>query len=51
MPGVQGVAAVSLADGQKLPWGHGIAARIEECGQKLPAGQSVQDAEAAPPEE
>ena len=36
---------------QKLPSGHAVAADIAGEGQKLPAGQRVQDAEAAPPEE
>jgi hypothetical protein len=51
MPGVQSVAAVRLEEGQKLPAGHGVAARIAECGQMLPEGQAVQDGVAALPEE
>ena len=51
MPGVHGVAAVRLAEGQKAPAGHGIAACMAGCGQKLPEGQGVQDGEAALPEE
>ena len=51
IPGVQGMAAVRLAVGQKLPAGHSIPADIAWEGQKLPAGQGVQDAKAAPLEE
>ena len=45
------MAAVRLAEGQKLPAGHGIAACMAGCGQKLPEGQAVQAGEAALPEE
>ena len=45
------MAAVRLAEGQKLPEGHGIAACMAGCGQKLPEGQAVQAGEAALPEE
>jgi hypothetical protein len=50
-PVVQGMAAVRLAVGQKLPAGHSIPADIACEGQKLPAGQGVQDVKAAPLEE
>ncbi len=51
MPGVHGVAAARPVEGQKLPAGQSVGARIAGCGQKLPAGQGVQDGDDAPEDE